>query len=55
MNCIVFPTLCLVRSRQGGAHQHDSLAAYCDVAESGRQALFLNQLLGEGDNPEAAR
>jgi uncharacterized protein YecT (DUF1311 family) len=31
------------------------IAAYCDMVETGRQALFLERLLGEGDNPDTAR
>jgi len=31
------------------------LASYCGLEETGRQALFLEEMLGDGDNPEAAR
>ncbi|MCC6947039.1 MAG: DUF1311 domain-containing protein [Bradyrhizobiaceae bacterium] len=31
------------------------ITAYCVLVEAGRQALFLEELLGEGDNPEATR
>lgn len=31
------------------------IAAYCAMEEAGRQALFFEQLVGEGDNADAAR